>query len=63
VHRINVPTLIINGEYDEAADVAIRPFLDSIVGVKWVKFANCSHTSHLEAPGKFIQAVVDFLNS
>jgi len=30
LHKINVPTLIVNGRYDEAHDIAVRPFFKYI---------------------------------
>ncbi|TEB28346.1 hypothetical protein FA13DRAFT_1755856 [Coprinellus micaceus] len=35
---INVPTLITNGDHDEAADSVLAPFVERIAGAKWVKF-------------------------
>jgi pimeloyl-ACP methyl ester carboxylesterase len=40
---INVPTLVINGVNEGASDEAIKPFLDGIKGVKWIKFENSTH--------------------
>lgn len=62
-HKIKVPTLIINGHYDEAQDSVIQPFLRSIKKIKWVKFAESSHVAHLEEPERFLQVVGDFLTA
>jgi len=37
--KISVPTLLLNGAYDEAADSVIYPFFKLIPHVKWVQFA------------------------
>ena len=38
---ITIPTLVTNGEYDEAQDEVIMPFVEEIQGAKWVKFKVC----------------------
>lgn len=35
---IKVPTLVVNGKEDGAQDVAVRPFVERIPHVEWVKF-------------------------
>ena len=35
---IKVPTLLTNGDQDEAADSVLAPFVKGIAGAKWVKF-------------------------
>ncbi|KAJ7165692.1 proline-specific peptidase [Mycena crocata] len=58
----HVPTLIINGEYDFMADSVCMPFFLGIDRVKWVKFANSSHTPHWEERERYIDVVGSFLN-
>jgi len=41
--KIIVPTLLLNGKYDEATDYVMEPFFRAIKKVKWVRFAESSH--------------------
>ncbi|KAJ7608032.1 proline-specific peptidase, partial [Mycena polygramma] len=58
----HVPTLIINGEYDFMADSVCAPFFWGIDRVKWVKFANSSHTPQWEERELYISVVGGFLD-
>ncbi|KAL9480935.1 hypothetical protein ACSS6W_005721 [Trichoderma asperelloides] len=61
LHKIKAPTLLINGEYDEATDEVMRPFFTNIEKVKWVVMSNVAHVAYLEQPEKYISIVADFL--
>lgn len=61
VHKIKVPTLLINGRYDEAQDEVVEPFFKSIEKVKWVRFAESSHMPHLEETNEYLEVVKNFL--
>ncbi|PWY92272.1 proline-specific peptidase [Aspergillus heteromorphus CBS 117.55] len=61
LHKIKVPTLLINGKYDEAQDSAVEPFFHGIDKVKWVTFSESSHCPQLEEREKYLQIVGDFL--
>lgn len=61
LHNIKIPTLLINGEYDEATDEVMRPFFTNIEKVKWVVMSNVAHVAYLEQPEKYISIVADFL--
>lgn len=61
--NITVPTLVTNGEYDEAGDVAIQPHLDNIPDVQYTKYANASHTAQYETPDVVLERVAKFLTS
>ena len=63
LHKINVPTLLLNGKYDEAQDSVVLPFFRAIQKVKWYTFAESSHMPQYEEREKFIQVVGDFLVS
>lgn len=63
VHKIKVPTLLINGEHDEAQDVCVVPYFRGIPKVKWVTIADASHMSHVEQRGKYMKLVSDFLHT
>jgi len=58
----HVPTLIINGEHDFMADTVCGPFFWGIDRVKWVKFANSSHTPQWEERERYIDVIGQFLN-
>lgn len=61
IHKIRVPTLLLNGEFDEARDSVIKPFWDKIEKVKWYTFPGGSHMGHFEDTEKYVQIVGDFL--
>lgn len=61
LHKIKVPTLIINGEYDEATDEVQRPFFTNIEKVKWVVQNDVGHIGYLEQPDKYVSILSDFL--
>ncbi|KAJ7829362.1 proline-specific peptidase [Mycena leptocephala] len=61
IHKISVPTLLLNGRYDDAQDVGVVPFFERIPAVKWVQFAESSHMPFLEEEECFFQIVGDFL--
>ncbi|PMD41797.1 proline-specific peptidase [Hyaloscypha variabilis F] len=59
--KIEVPTLLINGEREIASDECLGPFWREIPKVKWVKFANSAHGPWLEERERFFRVVGDFL--
>ena len=61
--RIIVPTLLINGRYDEAQDNVVRPFSQRLGTVTWVQFAQSSHMPQWEERAKFGQILGDFISS
>ncbi|KAL9113933.1 MAG: hypothetical protein Q9227_002067 [Pyrenula ochraceoflavens] len=46
--KINVPTLVYNGEFDSSHDVGTIPFFENIPRVRWITFAGAGHMCHLE---------------
>ncbi|EXJ65834.1 uncharacterized protein A1O5_11075 [Cladophialophora psammophila CBS 110553] len=62
VHKITVPTLLLNGEWDEARDSCVYPFFQ-IPKVKWYTLLGASHCSNLEVPEKYMEVVVEFLKN
>ena len=48
VHKINVPTLLINGRDDTAQDKVMAGYFRHIPRVRWVQFALSTHTAHME---------------
>ncbi len=60
-YKIKVPTLLVNGKYDEATDAVMEPFFKAIEKVKWVKFGESSHCPQLEETEEFLKVVSEFL--
>ncbi|KAJ9637737.1 hypothetical protein H2201_004172 [Coniosporium apollinis] len=61
--KIDVPTLLINGRYDEATDEVVEPYFQKIKKVKWVTFEQSSHMPHVEERSRFMEVVSHFLRS
>ena len=61
IHKIDVPTLLMNGRYDTAQDKVLAPYFQHIPQVKWVQFSLSSHTAHIEERERVMQVVGDFL--
>ncbi|KAJ6564480.1 proline iminopeptidase [Mycena capillaripes] len=60
-HKIIIPTLLVNGRYDEAQDPVVAPFFHEIPHVKWVTFADSSHMVHFEERERYMEVVGNFL--
>lgn len=58
---IAVPTLVVAGEFDEAAPITWAPFVELIPDVRSHVFAGASHLSHVENPIEFLDVVGQFL--
>jgi L-proline amide hydrolase len=63
VHRINVPTLLISGRYDEAAPSVVQPFADAIPDVRWRIFEQSSHVPHIEERDAYMALVKEFIDT
>lgn len=61
VDRISVPTLLVNGRYDEATRETVQPFYDGIPDVRWEVFDRSSHMPHVEETERFTEVVGGFL--
>ena len=59
--KIPVPTLLLNGRYDEAQDSVVKPYFDELGKVKWFTFSESSHMPQYEEREKYMQIVGDFL--
>nr|GAT59245.1 predicted protein [Mycena chlorophos] len=59
--NIRVPTLLLNGKYDQAQDSTMEPYSKRIPEVKWVQLAGSSHMAHFEEHERFVAVVADFL--
>ena len=62
VHKINVPTLLLNGKYDGNQDSTMEPFFNGIQKVKWVRFAKSAHMPQFEEPDEFFKVLGGFLS-
>lgn len=61
LHKITLPTLLINGVNEGADDESLRMFNDGIAMSRWVKFEKSHHFPHYEERERFMNAVADFL--
>jgi L-proline amide hydrolase len=59
--EIRVPTLITSGRHDECTPALVEPLHKGIPGSQWELFENCSHTSYLEEPKRYLELVGGFL--
>ncbi|KAH9943376.1 prolyl aminopeptidase-2 [Epithele typhae] len=62
-HKINVPTLLISGRYDEVDEASVAPYFKTIPQVKWITFAESSHTPHMEERERYMRVVSDFFKA
>ncbi|OWV74424.1 amino acid amidase [Rhizobium sp. R339] len=60
--RIEAPTLLISGKYDEATPLVVRPYLERVTGCEWVLFENSSHMPHVEEKQLCLATVSRFLS-
>ncbi|GHD88470.1 proline iminopeptidase-family hydrolase [Kocuria marina] len=58
---IDVPTLVLAGEHDEATPLTWQPFVDGIEDVRTHVHPDASHCVHLEHPAEFRAVIGDFL--
>lgn len=61
--RIEVPTLLISGRYDEATPAVVQPFADRIPDVRWRIFEESSHMPHVEERAACMACVSEFLDA
>jgi L-proline amide hydrolase len=59
--QINVPTLVLAGEYDELQPVAWHPLAEQIPAARAHVFAGASHMPYLESPDEYYGVVAPFL--
>lgn len=62
LNRIQVPTLLISGRYDEAAPEVVQPFMDHIADAEWVIFEHSSHMPHVEERAACMATINGFLS-
>ncbi|KAJ1684765.1 hypothetical protein LUZ63_020036 [Rhynchospora breviuscula] len=59
--RIDVPTLVVAGAYDEAQPEVWAPYVERIAGARSHVFPESSHMPHVEEPEAFVDVVGSFL--
>ena len=59
--RVLAPTLVVAGEFDEAAPATWKPYVDEIPDARSHVFPDASHCTHLEKPEEFRAVVAAFL--
>jgi L-proline amide hydrolase len=62
LHKVQVPTLLISGKYDEATPATVQPYKDNIKGARWQIFENSSHMPHVEETELYMKTVGAFLD-
>jgi L-proline amide hydrolase len=63
LHLVDVPTLVVNGRYDEATDACVRPYAENIPGARRHRFENSSHMPHVEERELYMSVIEAFLDS
>lgn len=61
LHRVEAPTLVISGRYDEATPLVVSPYAERIPGAEWVVFEQSSHMPHVEEREACMALVTGFL--
>ncbi|WIB13188.1 alpha/beta fold hydrolase [Curtobacterium sp. MCPF17_052] len=58
---MDVPTLVVAGEHDEATHATWQPFVQHITDARQHVFPGASHCTHLEQPQEFRRVIGAFL--
>jgi pimeloyl-ACP methyl ester carboxylesterase len=62
LHRLNVPTLVVCGEFDQATPPALtRMVAQKVPNARYVELPGCGHCPPLEQPDAFIAAITEFV--
>jgi pimeloyl-ACP methyl ester carboxylesterase len=62
LHRMQVPTLVVCGEFDQATPPPLnKSIADKVAGARYVELPGCGHCPPLEQPEAFIAAIKDFV--
>ena len=62
LHRLQVPTLVLCGEFDQATPPALnKAIADKVKGARYVELPGCGHCPPLEQPEQFIAAIREFV--
>jgi L-proline amide hydrolase len=60
--EIDVPTLLVSGEFDEATPYIVEQIHSRIPGARWELVAGTSHLTHVEEPEIWVELVGGFLD-
>jgi len=60
--RIEAPTLLISGKYDEATPLVVKPYIDNVPHCEWVLFEQSSHMPHVEEKELCLSTTSQFLS-
>lgn len=60
--KINAPTLVTSGKYDEATPLISGTVYTGIPGARWVTFDNSSHMAHVEEAERYMQVLGAWLS-
>ena len=63
LQRIEVPTLIMSGKYDECTATTAGAYHSGIKGSRWELFEESSHLSYVEEAAKYQRVMNEFLDS
>ncbi|HEX5495003.1 MAG TPA: proline iminopeptidase-family hydrolase [Mycobacteriales bacterium] len=61
--RIDVPTLLVSGRYDEATPALQQTLRDGILDCRWTLFEESAHMPHVEERDRYLRVVADWLRS
>lgn len=61
--NIEAETLLLNGRYDEATDLCMKPWFETVPKVKWVTLENASHMGHWEERERYMEVCGCFLEA
>ena len=62
LHHLQVPTLVVCGEFDQATPPALnKQIADKVTGAKYVQLPGCGHCPPLEQPEAFVKAIREFV--
>jgi L-proline amide hydrolase len=60
--EINVPTLVVTGEHDEATPAINRTVSEALPGAESVIYPGCSHMAHVEDTEGYLQLLDSFMS-
>lgn len=62
LHKLNVPTLVVCGEHDQATPAALNKVIaEKVPGAKYAELPGCGHCPPLEQPEAFLKAIKSFI--
>ena len=62
LHHLQVPTLVVCGEFDQATPPALnKAIAEKVAGARYVELPGCGHCPPLEQPQAFVAAIKEFV--